>query len=258
MEDIKLLCAYHHQIQHRGYQAKYAYGHVLAVREFQVSIQQKCPECNQNFYDWREVADHWLSGPCSSPFLPVSSDSDGSSPPAQLTEVVCTMCNAHFDRVPRIPQAPVFKAAPHSGSKRKWIANGDEDADNHKDKILKTDANSIPSSSAVSVDGFARFCLNHAESHLRRCTSGTMICILRVRFIRLEKGTVGILPAYTHPSEDAILLYSMYECKRLVSYLKDFHCHRKSLWRSAKNQLTQILTHSNPYLHSQTNAFFIS
>lgn len=245
----KLMCAYHHQSQHDGHLSNYAFGSVLCVRELNITRTLTCPKCIRSFDTQGSFLDHWIERnfACSSPFLPLQSDTD-SKLSVRVVQVYCHICRAYFDRVTPPAALEAFNSITGSlGHKRR-----------HPDETALSNSPQQPASyigrdnglnALVSwADGFARFCVNHACIHL----AGGMIddrigCKLHIRVVQVDKNATKTLPPYHHESDLALLLFSIHECKRLVTFLRHMSGTRRCVQRRTRADLKRLLTLAETY-----------
>ncbi|KAF7256209.1 hypothetical protein EG68_05731 [Paragonimus skrjabini miyazakii] len=240
----KLMCAYHHQSQHDGHHAKFAYGSVLVVRELEVCSQLRCVQCEHSFETIGNFTDHWMKpdSPCTSPFLPITSDS-GEAQATQVVQVYCHVCRAHFDRI-----VPLFR-----GENSTLVLNTNLTGSAHRKRKRFTgrdissslsDPTEAPSGLEVVewVNGFARFCVNHACLHL-----SSTPCKLQVRIVCLDKTSIDTFPPYFSQSDRELMLFCMHECKRLLTYLEHLRTTRRSLQRRTKNDLKRLMALASAY-----------
>lgn len=239
------MCAYHHQSQHDGHLPKFARASVLAVRHLDVCNELRCTRCKRAFETVADFTQHWFTpnSSCASPFLPFPSDLAASRPQCtQVVQVYCHSCRAQFDRV-----VPLFRGGEGS-------AMASHNAVNTTRKRKRPTSDSMPTSSTDSVDtsqtrelaewvdGFARFCINHAWLHL-----SFTACKLQIRVVRLDKSSIDTFPPYCSQSDRALMLFCMHECKRLLTYLEHLRTTRRSLQRRTKNDLKRLMALASAY-----------
>ncbi|CAH8443131.1 unnamed protein product [Schistosoma turkestanicum] len=193
----KIICAYHHCLQHTKNQSLFTYGKVLNVRSIQIRKPLVCPGCQQYFHTSDKILNHWIdSSRCDSPFLTILNNNDCLNP-CYILSVSCNICQRTFTTVPSLEVE-----ANHPGQKRKYPSK--------RENTYR--------SPATWAKNFGRFCVSHAFEHLNE--SRFPSCSLNMRVISVPK-SVNSLPPITSANYPNRLHFSLSECKRLISYLEN-------------------------------------
>ncbi|TNN19895.1 hypothetical protein EWB00_006067 [Schistosoma japonicum] len=204
----KIMCAYHHSLQHSKNQFLFTYGEVLTVRELKIQQPLCCTECRSHFHTFGKLVNHWTSSThCNSPFMPTSHKHclDFRS----IVSVQCCLCERNFTTV-----LPLEPAANRPSRERK-----------HQSPIPNV------YKSSIWVD-FGHFCIRHAFGHINQNRISS--CILNIRIISFSKST-NHLPPFTNVNDLNRLHFHLNECKRLISYLEKCEWKNHLLVNAQKN-----------------------
>ncbi|CAH8834647.1 unnamed protein product [Trichobilharzia szidati] len=241
----KLMCAYHHELQHPQGEPLYTYGKVLIVKDLKIHHSLICSNCQIGFSTIEGFTQHCIdSTRCDSSFFSSLFHCQTSLPSSQsviILSVLCKFCERSFSTV-LTPEA-WFTAQSTTGSSRKRKhpppEQQQEEEEWNTENYSKTD---YQSSSSVSCGkDFSRFCLSHAFQHIDR--ENLQSCHLSLRVIDISKSVECRLPpihGISH-STTTVLLFSLYECKRLVLYLKKYYGGSFYLLKDAEKHLKDLL-----------------
>ncbi|CAH8448123.1 unnamed protein product [Schistosoma intercalatum] len=207
----KIMCAYHHCLQHTGSQSLFTYGKVLIVRVLKIQEPLICPGCQQYFHALDKIMNHWITSPrCNSPFMPISKNNDCIDALCVLS-VSCSICQRSFTAVPSLEIE-----AYHPGQKRKHPSN--------RENTYR--------SPASWAKNFGHFCIRHAFEHINQ--GRFPLCSLKIRIISVPK-SVNCLPPITSTNNSSRLHFNLSECKRLISYLENHEWNSYLLKQAQKS-----------------------
>ncbi|CAH8876061.1 unnamed protein product [Trichobilharzia szidati] len=214
----KLMCAYHHALQHPQGKPLYTYGKVLIVQGLKIHRSLICSNCQTGFSSIRGFTKHCIDSPqCDSSFFSLfHCQTSLPSSHSVILSVLCKFCERSFSTV-LTPENWSTAQSTSSSSSRK-----------RKRQQHQTDS---------CGKDFSRFCLRHAFQHIDR--ENLESCNLSLRVIDISK-SVEYLPPINAISHSAVLLFSLYECKRLVLYLEKYYGTSFHLFQRARKHLTDL------------------
>ncbi|KAK4467423.1 hypothetical protein MN116_009075 [Schistosoma mekongi] len=193
----KIMCAYHHSLQHSKNKFLFTYGKVLTVRELKVQQSLYCTECRSHFHTFDKLINHWVSSThCNSPFMPTSHNKDCLDSRSILS-VQCRLCERNFTTV--LSLEPTANRPSRERKHQSTMAN-----------VYK---------SSIWVKDFEHFCIRHAFEHINQNRISS--CILNIRIISVSKSTNN-LPPFTNVNDLNRLYFYLNECRCLISYLEKY------------------------------------
>ncbi|CAH8834641.1 unnamed protein product [Trichobilharzia szidati] len=240
----KLMCAYHHELQHPQGEPLYTYGKVLIVKDLKIHRSLICSNCQIGFSTIEGFTQHCIdSTRCDSSFFSSLFNCQTSLPSSHsviILSVLCKFCERSFSTVLTPGAWFTAQSTTSSSRKRKHPQQQQQEEEWNTENYSKTDYQSSSSSVSCGKD-FSRFCLNHAFQHIDR--ENLQSCHLSLRVIDISKSVECRLPpihGISH-STTTVLLFSLYECKRLVLYLKKYYGGSFYLLKDAEKHLKDLL-----------------